>query len=188
MKRNLSLSLLIIILIIIDIILIQEFFSQKISRSETKEIPIQQATTQPEKTNFTFEEKKEQIKNEVKESDPAENNTQVSEKLSAEKTESIKEKKSEISEKKIENQTKTLSKSVTTEESFIPATAKVKVFLNLREQPRLDSKVITVIRKGAKVKIIDKKFNHWKKVIYVENNKEYTGWVDDRYLEILENN
>jgi len=57
-----------------------------------------------------------------------------------------------------------------------------KVFVNLREKPSVNSRIITVIRKGAKVRVIGRKANHWKKVIYEKNGRLYQGWVDDRYF------
>jgi len=57
-----------------------------------------------------------------------------------------------------------------------------KVFVNLRKKPDVNSERITVIRKGASVKVVGKKANHWKKVIYKHKNKVYEGWVDDRFF------
>ncbi len=56
------------------------------------------------------------------------------------------------------------------------------VFVNLRAQPDTNSEVITVIKKGAKVKIIGKKANHWKRVLYTSDGRVYEGWVDDRFF------
>jgi len=57
-----------------------------------------------------------------------------------------------------------------------------KEYVNLREKPKADSKVVVVIRKGAMVKIIGKKANHWKRVLYSYKNRVYEGWVDDRFF------
>ncbi|MBK3332577.1 SH3 domain-containing protein [Persephonella atlantica] len=57
-----------------------------------------------------------------------------------------------------------------------------KMFVNLRAQPDVNSDVVTVIKKGAKVKIIGKKAKHWKRVLYPSDGRVYEGWVDDRFF------
>ena len=57
-----------------------------------------------------------------------------------------------------------------------------KVFVNLRKEPDVNSEVVVIIKKGELVKVIGKKANHWKRVLFTHNNRVYEGWVDDRFF------
>ncbi|WP_457639233.1 SH3 domain-containing protein [Persephonella sp.] len=57
-----------------------------------------------------------------------------------------------------------------------------KVYVNLRKAPDVNSEIVAVIKKGSSVKVIGKKANHWKRVLYRENERVYEGWVDDRFF------
>ena len=64
--------------------------------------------------------------------------------------------------------------------------------LNLRSEPNLNSKIITLLPSGSYVYIIEEKLNHtleisgrtdhWVKVEFVENEKIVEGWVFNSYL------
>ncbi len=60
------------------------------------------------------------------------------------------------------------------------------VYVNLRKEPDVNSEIVAVIKKGSTVKIIGKKANHWKRVLYTSDGRVYEGWVDDRFFTIGE--
>ncbi|WP_457621785.1 SH3 domain-containing protein [Persephonella sp.] len=181
MIKYLFLSLVIIIMIAIDIVLIQEFLYQHKNETADKRPPV------VDKSEEALFEKKENIQKieTFSEAEEQEIKQTVEEKVSQTADIHI----TEITEKKFpdsreEKIIKTDASS--TEAKIKPMKAVSTVWLNLREEPRLDSEVLTVINTGDNVIIIDQKFNHWKKVIYRKGDEEYVGWVDDRYLRIVE--
>ncbi|WP_457623681.1 SH3 domain-containing protein [Persephonella sp.] len=180
MKKNLIISFLIIFMLIIDIILIQEFLSQHNEETKKETIQVENKIEQPTKTT----EKKEvdEIKHEE---------------IAYHIEEHVKKTVNQlpIEEKKLRDEPSNIPNFENLPEielekgssgEFIPVKAVSKVWLNLRAEPRLDANVLTVIKKGDQVTIIDKKFNHWKKVIYKTKDKELIGWVDDRYLQVID--
>ncbi|ACO03080.1 MAG TPA: SH3 domain-containing protein [Persephonella sp.] len=188
MIKYLVLSLVIIIMIALDIVLIQEFLYQ---HKQEEKIPqsANRIDTGPVTTEPQLSAKTEKIKiDSISESEKKEITQTVEEEVSHTADMHI----TDLSEKKekpvMEDQTDQISLQDTAkpEESIKPLKAVSTVWLNLRENPRLDSEVLTVINKGDSVLVIDQRFNHWKKVIYIKDDQVYTGWVDDRYLRILE--
>lgn len=97
------------------------------------------------------------------------------------------EKKAKTEEKPPQYLEKPIQKSISRKnisESNTPGILLVaKEFTRLREEPDLNSKVITIVRKGAIVKVIGKKAHHWKKIIYKSGKNVYEGWVDDRFFK-----
>ncbi len=71
------------------------------------------------------------------------------------------------------------------EKQVEPVIAKVKVaFLNIREKPDLNSRILAVAPRGYEVKIIEEREDGWVKVKYFSRTKgkEITGWVKKKYL------
>jgi len=102
--------------------------------------------------------------------------------LNTEETQTVKKETSAPEKTKpvkpeVKKETKTTEKGKPAE-GYIVA----NVFVNLRAQPDVNSDVVTVIKKGAKVKIIGKKAKHWKRVLYPSDGRVYEGWVDDRFF------
>ncbi|SNZ08202.1 SH3 domain-containing protein [Persephonella hydrogeniphila] len=133
------------------------------------------------KNENTENQKEEVIKEDIRPASPNRvENEKVVEIGKETKTEEEPVKKEEKVQKKTPEKPSTTVKE---KKAGIPEGYMVaKEYVNLREKPEPDSKVVVVIRKGAMVKIIGKKANHWKRVLYSFKNRVYEGWVDDRFF------
>ncbi len=187
MIKYLILSLVIIVMITIDIILIQEFlFQHKNDIKSPKTIYKTENGLQEEPK--IKEDIQKSIKENISDIEKEEIKDYIETKVSKTFENHIKEDflTEGNTESNIQNTDNINMQEKIIKKDIKPLKAVSKVWLNLRKEPRLDSEVITVINTGDNVVIIDKKFKHWKKVIYKKGNTKYIGWVDDRYLDILE--
>ncbi len=127
----------------------------------------------------TKEEKVEEINTEKDQTQPVQTAAEEN-KPDAEQIKPIKQEKNdqleEISEKNKAEKTTQIP------EGYMVA----NVYVNLRKEPDVNSEIVTVIKKGSTVKIIGKKANHWKRVLYTSDGRVYEGWVDDRFFTIGE--
>lgn len=70
-------------------------------------------------------------------------------------------------------------------DAFEPLEGKATTGLNVRRYPGPGSQVITWLRKGQKVTIIDKK-KQWYKIVFRGEGKRYAqGWVHSRYIQMI---
>ncbi len=150
----------IVLVILVDIYLFKQIFFKEnnIPKPPTETVKVKKTEKEPVKTEIKKDKTKE---TEIK------------------KEEILDKKPQAVQPKKPENQKE--KKSV---EKGKPAEGYMvaKVFVNLRAEPDVNSEVITVVKKGDKVKIIGKKANHWKRVLYPSDGRVYEGWVDDRFF------
>ncbi|WP_457626835.1 SH3 domain-containing protein [Persephonella sp.] len=170
MKRAV-LILFIMVVIAVDLYFAKQLFLRKQGEKITEKSNGENSTT----TALSVKETPQ------KEQPPPEQKVETQEE--PQKIEKKEEKTPEKIEKKQEIKTATEeNKGITVEPGYMIA----KVFVNLRKEPDVNSEIVTVIRKGASVKVIGKKANHWKRVLYRQNDRVYEGWVDDRFFIIGE--
>ncbi len=87
-----------------------------------------------------------------------------------------------MEEEKTEKQ---MQEQVEKQKEPVEATVNVS-FLNIRENPDTNSRILAVVPKGYKVKILEEGKDNWVKVLYFSRtqNREIIGWVNKKYLSV----
>jgi len=177
--KKFFLLIFILIIVVIDIYMAKQILLNihkeelpKIKNEEKKQII----------TESPVKEKMEEVvnteKNETQPVQPPseENKPVVEQKEAKEKVETAQPKEKQEEKNSEENKIEEAPQQIP--EGYMVA----NVYVNLRKEPDVNSEVVTVIKKGATVKIIGKKAKHWKRVLYTSENRVYEGWVDDRFF------